>query len=95
MNPYDFTLSPALYGLPDRQQLKDLRIWSEHYHGFMGGIKQHEQMLFYIDRMGIEKMINNDVSGVNEVPYNDEERRILETQKDRFLGKICIDLYFF
>jgi hypothetical protein len=91
MNPDDFTLSPALYGLPDRQQLKDLRIWSEHYHGFMGGVKQHEQMLFYMDRFGIEKVINNDVSAVDEVPYDDEERKILETKKDRILGKICID----
>ncbi len=91
MNPDDFTLSPALYGLPDRQQLKDLRIWSEHYHGFMGGVKQHEQMWFYVERMGIEKVINNDVSAADEVPYNDEERQILETRKDRILGKVCID----
>lgn len=91
MNADDFTLNPALYGLPDHRQLKDLRIWSEHYHGFMGGVKQHEQMWFYVERMGIEKVINNDVSAADEVPYNDEERQILETRKDRILGKVCID----
>lgn len=91
MTTYDFTLNPVLYGLPDHQQLKDLRIWSEHYHGFMGGVKQHEKMLFYMNRFGIEKVINNDVSAVDEVPYNEEERRILETQNDRILGVVCID----
>ena len=54
MSADDFVLNPALYGLPDRQQLKDLRIWSEHYHGFMGGVKQHEEMWCYVERMGIE-----------------------------------------
>jgi uncharacterized protein len=91
MNADQFALNPALYGLPDRQQLKDLRIWSDHYHGFMGGVKQHEEMLFYVDRMGIEKVINLDVHAIQEEPYNEEERRILERDKSRILGIICID----
>ena len=59
MNPRDFALDPAAYGLPTRDDLVKLRIWDMHYHGFMGGgIPQHEENLFYVERMGIERMLS-------------------------------------
>ena len=82
----EFALNPAWYGIPDQQQLKDLRIWSDHYHGFAGGIKQHKEMMFYVKRMGIEKVISLDIGSIEDdalvpSPIDDEERRILETDK--------------
>ena len=81
----EFALNPADYGIPDQQQLKDLRIWSDHYHGFAGGLKQHKEMMFYVKRMGIEKVISLDIGSIEDdalVPslYDDEERKILETE---------------
>jgi uncharacterized protein len=100
MNALPFALDPKWYGIPDQQQLKDLRIWSDHYHGFMGGIKQHEEMMFYVKRMGIEKVISLDIGGTDEKnilapsPYDDEERRILEKDKSQVLGIIRVDPEF-
>jgi predicted TIM-barrel fold metal-dependent hydrolase len=91
MHSQEFILNPAYYGIPDLQQLKDLRIWSDHYHGFMGGVKQHQEMMFYIKRMGIEKVISLDINEIENPPYTDEERRILETDKAHVLGIIRID----
>ena len=96
MDPQQFALNPAYYGIPDQQQLKDLRIWSDHYHGFAGGLKQHEEMMFYIRRMGIEKVVSLDIGSIEDdalvpSPYDDEERQILETNKSQILGIIRID----
>ena len=95
MSLQQFALDPAWYGIPDLQQLKDLRIWSDHYHGFAGGIEQHKEMMFYIKRMGIEKVISLDIGSIEDdalvpSPYDDEERRILETEKSQVLGIIRI-----
>jgi predicted TIM-barrel fold metal-dependent hydrolase len=99
MNSQEFTLNPAYYGIPDQQQLKDLRIWSDHYHGFARGLKQHEQMMFYVKRMGIEKVISLDIGSIEEdalvpSPIDAEERHILETEKNKILGIIRIDAGF-
>ena len=67
MNPAaarEFALDPAAYGLPTRDDLVKLRIWDMHYHGFMnGGIRSHEENLFYVERMGIERMLSLDIAG--------------------------------
>jgi hypothetical protein len=67
MNPpaaRDFALDPAAYGLPTRDDLVKLRIWDMHYHGFMsGGIRSHDENLFYVDRMGIERVLSLDIAG--------------------------------
>src|ERR1044072_7704017 len=96
MSLKEFVLNPAYYGIPDQQQLKDLRIWSDHYHGFAGGLEQHNQMMFYVDRMGIEKVISLDIGSIEDdalvpSPIDDEERSILEKEKSRILGIIRID----
>ena len=57
-------MDPAAYGLPTRDDLVKLRIWDIHYHGFfVGGIRQHEENLFYVERMGIERMLSLDIAG--------------------------------
>ena len=34
MNPREFFLNPADYGLPTRDELVAYRIWDTHFHGF-------------------------------------------------------------
>jgi uncharacterized protein len=99
MDPQQFALDPAYYGIPNQQQLKELRIWSDHYHGFAGGLKQHEEMMYYIRRMGIEKVISLDIGSIEDdalvpSPIDNEERQILETNKSQILGIIRIDAGF-
>jgi len=96
MTLQQFALNPTYYGIPDLQRLKDLRIWSDHYHGFAGGLKQHKQMMFYVERMGIEKVISLDIGSIEDdalipSPIDNEEREILETNKNKILGIIRID----
>jgi uncharacterized protein len=95
----EFTLSPALYGLPTREELVKLRIWDIHYHGFMGGIRSHEENLFYVERMGIERMLSLDIAGTTTDPLGTsiaeekkrEIREYLEKNSDRVSGLIPID----
>jgi predicted TIM-barrel fold metal-dependent hydrolase len=96
----DFALDPAHYGLPTRDDLVKLRIWDMHYHGFVsGGINSHEENLFYVERMGIERMLSLDIAGTPEDPLGekvpaDEKRQFrkyLEKHSDRVSGLIPVD----
>ena len=98
--PRDFTLNPAAYGLPTRDALVKLRIWDMHYHGFyQGGIRQHEENLFYVERMGIERMLSLDIAGTPTDPLGTsisadkkrELREYLEKHSDHVSGLIPID----
>ena len=103
MNPSsarEFALDPAAYGLPTREDLVKLRIWDIHYHGFMnGGIRSHEENLFYVERMGIERMLSLDIAGSGTDPLGadiptekkKEIREYLEKHADRVSGLIPID----
>jgi uncharacterized protein len=102
MNPAarEFALDPAAYGLPTRDDLVKLRIWDMHYHGFYGGgIRQHEENLFYVERMGIERMLSLDIAGSPTDPLGTsipeekkrEMREYLEKHADRVSGLIPID----
>jgi len=99
MNPNQFALNPIHYGIPDRQQLIDLRIWDDHYHGFLSSddpVKQHYEMMFYVERMGIERVISLDIGGTLEEPltpkpYDKEKRAILNRDKEKVSGIIAID----
>jgi predicted TIM-barrel fold metal-dependent hydrolase len=103
MNPdgtSNFALNPAAYGLPTRDDLVKLRIWDMHYHGFMSaGIRSHEENLFYVERMGIERMLSLDIAGSPTDPLgtsipDDKKREIreyLERHSDRVSGLIPID----
>jgi predicted TIM-barrel fold metal-dependent hydrolase len=93
-------LNPAAYGLPTREDLVKLRIWDIHYHGFLGGgIRQHEENLFYVERMGIERMLSLDIAGTTNDPLGasladrekQEIREYLEKHADRVSGLIPID----
>ena len=96
----DFVLDPAAYGLPTRDDLVKLRIWDMHYHGFMnGGIRAHEENMFYVERMGIERMLSLDIAGTPTDPLGamipdvkkQEMREYLEKHNDRVLGLVPID----
>lgn len=100
MASHQFALNPADYGLPSRDDLVKLRIWDMHYHGFMGGgIAQHEANLFYVERMGIERMLSLDIVGSPTDPlgatYSAQQKReireYLEKYADRVSGLIPID----
>ena len=103
MNPtvaHEFALNPAEYGLPTRDDLVKLRIWDMHYHGFYGGsLRQHEENLFYVERMGIERMLSLDIAGSPTDPLGigfsaaqkREIREYLEKHTDRVSGLIPID----
>src|SRR6186713_1508321 len=96
----EFVFNPAEYGLPTREDLVKYRIWDMHYHGFLnGGIPQHEENLFYVERMGIERMLSLDIAGSPEDPLGNalsaeskqEIRSYLEKHADRVVGLIPID----
>ena len=98
--PREFALNPAAYGLPTRDELVKLRIWDMHYHGILGGgIRQHEENLFYVERMGIERMLSLDIAGTGTDPLGTsvsaeskrEIREYLEKNSDRVSGLIPID----
>ena len=98
--PREFAFSPAAYGLPTRDELVKLRIWDMHYHGFYsGGVRSHEENMFYVERMGIERMLSLDIAGSPTDPLGtklseDAKRTIreyLQSHSDRVLGLIPID----
>ncbi|MEY4941142.1 MAG: hypothetical protein RIQ93_2877 [Verrucomicrobiota bacterium] len=102
MKPTDFALSPAGYGLPTREELVAHRIWDAHYHGFFGaGVPQHYATMFYVERMGIERVIALDIAGGSGArsrgsaqPFltiDDQQREILEKERARVSGIIRID----
>jgi uncharacterized protein len=97
---HEFALNAADYGLPTRDDLVAMRIWDIHYHGLWeGNFRQHEETLFYVERMGIERMLSLDIVGTPTDPLGDtvpaekkqEVRRFLEDHTDRVSGLIPID----
>jgi predicted TIM-barrel fold metal-dependent hydrolase len=99
-DPRQFALNPADYGLPTRADLIALRIWDVHYHGLEGGnLRRHEETLFYVERMGIERVLALDIAGSGRDPLGlsvpaeakKEIRKYLEDHSDRVSGLIPID----
>jgi predicted TIM-barrel fold metal-dependent hydrolase len=95
-----FTLNPAHYGLPTRDELRKLRIWDIHYHGLWeGDLKKHEETMAYVQRMSIERVLSLDIAGTPADPLGKrvpaekkkEIRKFLESNSDRVLGLIPID----
>ena len=99
MNQLQFTLDPKSYGLPSREELIDMRIWDSHYHGFLASkdpIKQHHDMMFYVERMGIERVISVDIGGTLQEPlkpmdHDKQQLAILESSPEIISGIIPID----
>ena len=102
MKPTDFSLNPGGYGVPTREELIDHRIWDSHYHGFFGGggVTQHFATMFYVERMGIERVIALDIAAGSGArtrgsaqPFlilDNQEREILEKDvaSDSRVGRI-------
>lgn len=99
MTQKDFLLDPTLYGLPSKDELISYRIWDGHYHGFYATstpIKQHDAMLHYVDRMGLERIVSVDIGGTLAQPltpmaHDPAQLEILTKYQDRVLGIIPID----
>jgi predicted TIM-barrel fold metal-dependent hydrolase len=94
MNPREFYINAADYGLPTRDELVALRIWDTHFHGFLRGqdpVAQFRANNFYVERMGIERSISLEIGGtladpLKPAPHDAEVRKILETEQDRVSG---------
>jgi len=98
MDPRDFSIDPAAYGLPTREERVAYRIWDDHFHGFNSPrpIEQYETNSFYVERMGIEHSISNEIGGTlqnpfTEAPFEAEMVAILERDKARLSGLTPID----
>jgi len=98
MNAREFFINPADYGLPTRDELVAYRIWDNHFHGFAARnpIEQYERNNFFVERMGVERSIAQEVGGTLEEPfapysYDAEILKILERDKDRLSGRTPID----
>src|SRR5688572_18611527 len=99
MERLKFELNPLDYRIPDRKQLVDFRIWDTHYHGFYTGgdrIAQHHEMMFYVERMGIERAISVDIGGTLQDPIaprpeDREQLAILQENEGKISGIIPID----
>jgi predicted TIM-barrel fold metal-dependent hydrolase len=102
MKPREFFINPADYGLPTRDELVAYRIWDNHFHGFLSHndpIGQYERNSFFVERMGIERSISQEIGGTLEEPfapysYDAEILKILERDKDRLSGRTPIDPSF-
>lgn len=98
--PREFVLDAAAYGLPTRDDLVALRIWDVHYHGLWeGDFRQHEETLYYVERMGIERVLSLDIAGTDKDPLGRsipaeskrKARRLLEEHAGKVSGLIPID----
>ncbi len=100
LDPRQFTLNPAHYGLPTRADLVAMRIWDMHYHGLEdGNLRRHKETQFYVERMGIERVLSLDIAGSQGDPLGHsvpakalgEIRQFLVQHADRVSGLIPID----
>lgn len=99
MNPRDFFINAADYGVPNRDELRSYRIWDTHFHGFNGSrtpIEQFRANNFYVERMGIERSISLEIGGtladpITPSPYDDEIRSILLKESEWLSGITPID----
>jgi len=97
MNPREFFINPADYGLPTRDDLVAYRIWDNHFHGFAAKnpIEQYERNNFFRRTHGIERSIAQEVGGTLEEPFarihTTRNPEILERDKDRLSGRTPID----
>src|SRR5215472_12934692 len=95
-----FALNPADYGIPTREELRQLRIWDMHYHGLWeGNLRTHAEAMVYVERMGIERVLSLDIAGTPADPLGKllpaekkkELRKFLKRNSDRVCGLDPID----
>jgi len=79
----EFFINPADYGLPTRDELVAYRIWDNHFHGFLSSnpIEQYERNQFFVERMGIERSISQEIGGMLEEPF--AATRMISAQTER------------
>jgi hypothetical protein len=74
MNPREFFINAADYGLPTRDELVAYRIWDTHFHGFntrqQNAVAQFRANNFYVERMGIERSISLEIGGTLSAPLS-------------------------
>jgi predicted TIM-barrel fold metal-dependent hydrolase len=88
----EFSLDPRVIGLPGRDELVEMRIWDSHYHG----IAQHEDIMPYFDRMGVERLFSLDVGFMRQTKQETEasaarDFAVLEKFKHRMSGLCRVD----
>jgi predicted TIM-barrel fold metal-dependent hydrolase len=88
----DFALDPRSIGLPNRDDLVEMRIWDSHYHG----ISQHDDIMPYFDRMPVERLFTLDVGFMRRTKEETEagamkDFAVLEQWKHRMSGLCRID----
>lgn len=88
---YSFVVDPSALGLPSRDELVEMRIWDSHYHG----TGSHEEVVKYINRMGIERVISLDIGSWGETvegrKRDEEHRSLLKEWRELLSGIIRID----
>ncbi|MEY4941637.1 MAG: hypothetical protein RIQ93_3372 [Verrucomicrobiota bacterium] len=101
MTPREFSLDGSHYGVPRREELVSYRLWDNHFHGFDSPrpVELYERNNFYVERMGIERSIAQEIGGTLDFPFEpapqeDEILKILERDKDRLSGRTPIDPNF-
>jgi predicted TIM-barrel fold metal-dependent hydrolase len=88
----EFALDPRAIGLPSREELVAMRIWDSHYHG----ISQHDDVMPYFDRMGVERLFCLDVGFMRQTKEETEagavkDFALLEKWKHRMSGLCRIE----
>ena len=88
----EFALDPRAIGLPSREELVEMRIWDTHYHG----ISQHDDVMPYFDRMGVERLFCLDVGFMRPTKEETESAAVkdfavLEKWKHRMSGLCRIE----
>lgn len=99
MDARQFYLKATDYGIPSREQLVAMRIWDSHWHGFQSSpdpIAQFHDTMFYVERMGIERVVAFDVGGTWQQPLKDtkfeaQKLELLQKRQDRVSGIIPIE----
>ena len=87
-DPRQFALNPADYALPTRDELVAARIWDIHYHGLEGGnFRRHQETQFYIERMGIERVLSLDIAGSQSDPLGRKVSTEAKNEIRRFLDR--------
>ncbi|MBI4624549.1 MAG: amidohydrolase family protein [Verrucomicrobia bacterium] len=95
MDAREFFINPADYALPTRDELVAYRLWDNHFHGFADSPRPHEKYEhnnFYVERMGIERSIAQEVGGTLDkpfeaAPFEAEILKILERDKHKLSGR--------
>ena len=101
MTSREFLINAHGYGLPSRDELVAYRLWDNHFHGFDSPrpVEQYERKNFYVERMGIERSIAQEIGGTLDHPFDPapneaEILKIMERDKHKLSGRTPVDPNF-